>query len=33
MFTELPGQMMLATAAILNIAAYFWARRILSPEI
>ncbi|MBL8851417.1 MAG: type II secretion system F family protein [Planctomycetaceae bacterium] len=33
LFTELPGQMMLATAAILNIVAYFWARRILSPEI
>ncbi|MFO1094831.1 MAG: type II secretion system F family protein [Planctomycetaceae bacterium] len=33
LFTELPGQMMLATAAILNILAYFWARRILSPEI
>ena len=33
MFTTLPGQMMLATAVILNIVAYFWARRILSPEI
>jgi tight adherence protein B len=33
LFTELPGQMMLATSVILNIVAYFWARRILSPEI
>ena len=33
LFTELPGQMMLAISAILNIVAYFWARKILSPEI
>jgi tight adherence protein B len=33
LFTELPGQMMLSMAAIMNIVAYFWARRILNPEI
>jgi tight adherence protein B len=33
LFTEIPGQLILATAALLNIAAYFWARRILNPEI
>lgn len=33
LFTELPGQLMLAAAAVLNIIAYVWARRILSPEI
>jgi tight adherence protein B len=33
LFTELPGQMMLATAAVLDVVAYLWARRILNPEI
>lgn len=33
LFTEVPGQLMLSIAAILNIVAYFWARRILNPEI
>ena len=33
LFTQLPGQIMLATAAVLNVLAYFWARKILSPEI
>ncbi len=33
LFTTFLGQMMLATALILNIAAYLWARRILNPEI
>ena len=33
MFTELPGQTMLAIAALLNIVAWLWARKILTPEI
>jgi len=33
LFTELPGQLMLATAAILDVLAYLWARKILNPEI
>jgi tight adherence protein B len=33
LFTEVPGQILLAVAALLNIIAYFWARKILSPEI
>jgi len=33
LFTEIPGQLMLATATILDIAAYLWARKILNPEI
>jgi tight adherence protein B len=33
LFTEVPGQLMLSVAAIMNIVAYFWARRILNPEI
>jgi tight adherence protein B len=33
LFTEVPGQMILALAAILNVIAYLWARKILSPEI
>jgi tight adherence protein B len=33
LFTEVPGQLMLSIAAIMNIVAYFWARRILNPEI
>jgi tight adherence protein B len=33
LFTEVPGQLILAVAAMLNVAAYLWARRILSPDI
>ncbi|RMG38664.1 MAG: hypothetical protein D6725_06760 [Planctomycetota bacterium] len=33
LFTTFLGQMMLATAALLNLIAYLWARRILNPEI
>jgi tight adherence protein B len=33
LFTEVPGQMMLAISATLTIIAYLWARRILNPEI
>ena len=33
LFTEVPGQIMLSIAAIFNIVAYFWARKILNPEI
>ncbi|MED5448688.1 MAG: type II secretion system F family protein [Planctomycetota bacterium] len=33
LFTEIPGQMILCLAGILNLMAYFWARVILNPEI
>ncbi|REJ89747.1 MAG: hypothetical protein DWQ34_18555 [Planctomycetota bacterium] len=33
LFTEVPGQIMLSIAAVFNIVAYFWARKILNPEI
>ena len=33
LFTTVPGQMILATALVLNVAAYFWARVILNPDI
>ena len=33
LFTEVPGQMILCLAGILNLMAYFWARVILNPEI
>ena len=33
LFTTFLGQMMLAAAISLNVIAYLWARRILSPEI
>ena len=33
LFTEVPGQLILCLAGVFNIAAYFWARTILSPEI
>ncbi len=33
LFTTVPGQVILAAALLLNIIAYFWARRILNPEI
>jgi tight adherence protein B len=33
LFFTLPGQLMLAVAVLLNVAAYLWARRILSPKL
>lgn len=33
LFTKVPGQIILAAAALLNIVAYLWARHILSPDI
>lgn len=33
LFTETIGQMLLAAALLLNVAAYFWARRILNPDL
>ncbi len=33
LFTRLFGQVLLAIAVIINIAAYFWARAILNPDI
>jgi tight adherence protein B len=33
LFTTLPGQVMLSAAVVLNLAAYGWARVILSPDI
>lgn len=33
LFTQFAGQVILATAAVLNIIAYLWARWILSPDI
>jgi len=33
MFTTLPGQVMLGIALVFNVAAYFWARWILNPDI
>lgn len=33
LFTEVPGQLILAAATLLNVVAYLWARKILSPEI
>jgi tight adherence protein B len=33
MFATLPGQLMLSFAVLLNIVAYLWARRILTPDI
>lgn len=33
LFTEIPGQVILAIAVVLNVMAYLWARRILTPEI
>ncbi len=33
LFTEPIGQMILAAALVLNVAAYFWARVILNPDI
>lgn len=33
LFTTVPGQMVLSTAVLLNLLAYFWARKILNPDI
>ena len=33
LFTQTMGHIVLAAALILNVIAYFWARRILSPDI
>jgi len=33
LFTEVPGQLILCLAVILNLLAFFWARMILNPEI
>jgi len=33
LFTQVFGQCVLATALVLNVVAYFWARAILSPDI
>ena len=33
LFMTLPGQLMLATAIILEVIAYFWALKILNPDI
>lgn len=33
LFNTLPGQMILSLAIVLNVTAYFWARRILHPDI
>ncbi len=33
LFNTMPGQMILSVAIVLNLLAYFWARRILNPDI
>lgn len=33
LFTTFPGQMMLTVSALLNLAAYLWARRIMAADI
>jgi len=33
LFTSPVGQAMLATAIVLNVIAYLWARSILNPDI
>ena len=33
LFTTVPGQILLAAALVLNVAAYLWARAILNPDI
>jgi Flp pilus assembly protein TadB len=33
LFTTVPGQILLATSFVLNLAAYMWARLILHPDI
>jgi tight adherence protein B len=33
LFTTVPGQIMLSTAVVMNVLAFLWARKILSPDI
>ena len=33
LFTTMVGQMLLATAVVLNVLAYLWARALLNPDI
>ncbi len=33
LFNTVPGQMILSIALVLNLLAYFWARKILNPDI
>lgn len=33
LFVTFPGQLLLATAVLLNVVAYIWAHKILSPDI
>jgi tight adherence protein B len=33
LFRTIVGQLLMATAVLLNVVAYFWARMILNPEI
>lgn len=33
LFTKTIGQILLATALVFNVAAYFWAKRILNPDL
>ncbi len=33
LFTTMVGQMLLAAAAVFNVAAYLWARALLNPDI
>lgn len=33
LFTDIFGQMLLGTAVLFNVIAYFWARAILNPDI
>ena len=33
LFTTMPGQIMLAVSIVLNLIAYFWALKILDPDI
>jgi tight adherence protein B len=33
LFTEIVGQLLLAVAVVLNVAAYLWARVILNPDV
>ncbi len=33
LFTSVPGQILLSISLLLNVTAYFWARKILHPDI
>ena len=33
LFTQMVGQLLLATAFVLNVVAYLWARVILTPDV